>query len=107
MDWLAEKINYVLQWFISLIVNLLYALFDFCTDLLITILKLILTAIVKLIGLIPVPEFITAGISGYISMMPDSVLFLMSTCGFNQAFLVLGAGLSFRLIRKFLTLFQW
>lgn len=81
---------------------------NFLTDLPINILEGVLMAFASVINAIPVPQFIqTNGLSGVISALPDSVQYLLSATGFVQALAVLGAGFLFRVMRKFVTLFQW
>lgn len=96
------------EWLVGLVKDVIKAAWDFLTDLAVSLLDALLTAILSLIGAIPVPSFMTGGsFQGLISAISPDVLWFASKFRLSECFAILGAAVLFRLTRKALTLFQW
>lgn len=107
MDWLSDKLDNILLWILELVKNIFETLWDWVTDLLLTLLDLFLSAIVFLFSAIPAPDFITSGLSSTVGNFPALLLYIMQHSGVTAALGIMSTGLLFRLIRKAVTLFQW
>jgi hypothetical protein len=60
------------------------------------------------ISAIPVPDFIANNSMGSLLGQTGPIVgFFMTELNIGQALTLVGAGYAFRLLRKFLTLFQW
>lgn len=98
--WIAR----LFEWFSGLFGDLLEFLLDFP----LLILRGILDGVVYLLSLIPVPDFLTAySLQSLFSGLPNEVLWFVDFFGIPQGLLLLGGGVSFRLLRKAITLGQW
>lgn len=95
------------KWLLGLIKALFQPIGEFLTDLAISILEGILTALGGIIAALPAPSFATAGIQSTLNAIPGDVWFFASHFQIGACFAVLGAGFSFRMLRKAATLFQW
>lgn len=95
------------KWLLGLIKDLFLAIWDFITDLFISLVDLLLTALLALITAIPVPSFMTGGLSQLIGGIGNDALYFVSNLRLTECFVVLGSAVVFRLARKALTLFQW
>lgn len=107
MEWLSTKIDNMLAWLGAAFLSLLNGLLEFLKDILVWALNGILTAIVALIELIPVPSFMTGGLTGLFSALPQSLIYLLVETGLVAGLAVVGAGVAFNLTRKIATLGQW
>ena len=80
---------------------------EFLLDLPLLILEKFLGAIASsLEGIIP-PDFLADGIQPVFDAMPGDLGYFAAQLGIPAALLVFSAGVGFRLLRKFVTLFQW
>lgn len=95
------------DWLLALVKAFFLAIWDFFSDLFISILEMLLTAISALLMAIPVPSFMTTGIQDAFNQISPEVWFFANHFKFPACFAILGAAVLFRLTRKFLTLFQW
>lgn len=95
------------QWLINLVKSFFDALWNFVVDAFVGIVELIVTALVALVSAIPVPSFMTMGLQSIYGQLDPAIIFFLSASGLPGALALLGLGYSFRLIRKFATLFQW
>lgn len=95
------------NWLLSVITAVFSALWDFFSDVAVNVLDLVVSAFAALVASIPVPGFLSGGLQGMWSGMDGGVLYVVTQCGVPAALAVVGAGYSFRLARKFFTLFQW
>ena len=102
-DWFNDTYNDFINW----IKNFFTSITDFLLDLPIKILDLFLDAISSLINSIPVPDFLSNGLNGLFTSIDPSVLYFLDKSSLPEAFLILSAGLTFRLTRKLFTLGQW
>jgi hypothetical protein len=94
-------------WLGQLVKDVLAALWQFLVDIFIFIIELIADALVALINLIPVPDFLSAGLQSVYSQLDPGVAYLLSATGLPAALGILATGYVFRLGRKVATLFQW
>lgn len=97
----------LIAWFAETATNIWNAIVQFFTDLGVIILDGFLGAIASLIETIPVPAFIDGGMSAYLLAIDPGLLYFIGRSGLPQAFALLGAGLTFRLTRKIVTLGRW
>lgn len=104
MEWLSS----LTDWFVVLFQGLWNDGLEFLNDFWIGIIQQILSLIADVIVSIPVPSFLANySLGQLISLMPVDVLYFVSYLRLPEAFGVIGVGVSFRLTRKVLTLFQW
>jgi len=103
INWIKQAWSDLTQWFIALF----NAITDFFTDLLVLQLEAFLDGILFLINAIPVPDFLSNGIDALVSAIPPEIHYFLDVSGFDNALALLGAGISFRLLRKLFTLGQW
>jgi hypothetical protein len=103
ITWLQDAYNDLIDWLQAI----LFAIFDFATDLLILALDGFLSAVAFLIESIPVPQFMSDGAGSFLAGIDPAVLYFLSVSGFAPAMSVIGAGYLFRFSRKAVTLFQW
>lgn len=95
------------NWLLSVIISVFEALWNFVSDVAVNVLDLVVSGFASLVAAIPVPGFLSGGLQSMWSGMDGGVLYVVSQCGVPAALAVIGAGYSFRLARKFFTLFQW
>ncbi|MDD5385513.1 MAG: hypothetical protein PHG89_11645 [Gallionella sp.] len=108
MDWLSTKLDNVLTWFASVLGSVFSALIDLLRDFVVFVLDSIFNVIVALFSALPVPSFMAANqLSTLFSVLPPTVIWLLSQTGVFEGFAVLGAGVAFNLLRKIVTLGQW
>jgi hypothetical protein len=103
IDWIKEAWNDLIEWFKAI----LQAIFDYFSDLFILVLDGFLGAVSSLIASVPVPDFLSNGLGSYLNGIDSGVLYFLSQSGITPAFAILGAGVTFRLLRKLFTLGQW
>jgi hypothetical protein len=94
-------------WLLSLVVKAFAAFFGLLSDVLIAAVDGILSAVVGLLGLIPVPDSMAMGIQGFFSQLDPSIMYFVVQLQLPAVFAMFGAAYSFRLVRKVVTLFQW
>lgn len=95
------------EWLLGLVSKVFTALWDFIRDAAIAVFDGIVSGFVAVIGSIPVPDFVQGGLASVWGGMDSAILFYASMAGLPQALMIVGAGYSFRFLRKALTLFQW
>lgn len=95
------------KWLLDLITKLFAAVWDFTTDIFVSILGAMLDAFVALIALLPMPAWLTGGLGSVFGSMDSGIVFVVTQCGIPAALAIVGAGYVFRLARKIFTLFQW
>jgi hypothetical protein len=104
MDWLTG----LTKFFLDLLINLWNSFVGFLDDFWIRVADQILQAISSTVLLIPVPGFLdSVSLSLLFSSLPSSVLFFLSFLNLPSAFALISSAVTFRLIRKLVTLFQW
>lgn len=107
MRWLSDKIDNALAWIANLVQDVFFAFMYMLHDVFTFLLDAFLMAIISVIDLIPVPDFVNGGMQTYLQLIDPSVLYFLSACGFPQAIALLGTGFVFRMLRKLATLGQW
>lgn len=95
------------DWLLTLVTDVFTAVWQFVQDAFIQLLDLVVTGFATLIASIPVPQFLAGGLGAVFGALDPGVLYVISQCGIAAALGVIGAGYTFRLLRKFVTLFQW
>ncbi len=80
---------------------------EFFADLPVDIFEALLDGVALVLETIPVPAFITQDLGFYLNGIDPGILYFVQRSGFANAIALLGAGLSFRLLRKLVTLGQW
>lgn len=97
----------ITQWFADLFIKVFTALFDLLGDVAVSIAAALFHAIGVVIAAIPVPDFMSGGLSTFWLAMPSGMVYLLTAVGAPQALAIVGSGFVFRLARKAATLFQW
>jgi hypothetical protein len=95
------------QWLIGLIKSAFTALWSFVVDAVIALVDLFVGAVVGLLAMIPVPEFLALGLQAVYGQLDGGILWVLTASGVPAALGILGTGYAFRLARKVATLFQW
>lgn len=95
-------------WLIGLFKALFSAIWDLISDAFIAIVGLLLDLISYVINHIPVPDFLTSSSLGVMfSGIDPSILYFAQYFKLTECFALIASAVAFRLLRKFLTLFQW
>lgn len=94
-------------WLLDLVKGVFAALWSFVVDAFIGLVDLLVTAVVALLALIPVPEFLSQGLQGVYGQLDPAILYLLAASGLPAGLAIIGTGYLFRLGRKVATLFQW
>ena len=104
-NWLSD----LTSWLVGLVKSFLDALLTFLHDVIWWAFDGVLHSLGIIISSIPVPSFLSSGLNlaSIFSGFPPFALFLLSELNLVSCFAVLGAGISFRLVRKLSTLGQW
>ena len=104
LEFLSQKLTDFKIWLLSLWTDFQ----EFISYLFIETTDLILSAFASIIEAIPVPSFIqNNGLQTAINAISPDILYFVSMSGLSNAMGILSAGLAFRMLRKFVTLFQW
>jgi hypothetical protein len=84
------------------------SLMAFLRDLIVGAVAAILSLFALMVSAIPVPDFIkTYSLGTLLSAAGPDVGWFLNTLKIAQGLAIVGSGYAFRLLRKFLTLFQW
>lgn len=95
-------------WFSYALNQLFAALVGFLRDLVLYTLSVVLSVVLLAIASIPVPDWIASNSMGSLLGQTGSIVgFFMGQLHIPAALGLIGAGYTFRLVRKFVTLFQW
>lgn len=94
-------------WLLGLVREFFSALWSFVVDAFISLVELFIGAVVGLLSLIPVPEFMQQGLQALYGQLDPGIAYLLSSAGLPAALAIIGTGYVFRLGRKVATLFQW
>lgn len=94
-------------WLLQLVKDLFSAVWDFVADAFVNVLELMLQGILTVLTAIPVPSFMSSGLSSAMGQISGDVWYFASHFRLGECLTILGAAVVFRLTRKALTLFQW
>jgi hypothetical protein len=100
-------LNDFTNWLLLLITKLFTSIWDFLSDLFVSILGSVLDAFTTLIASIPMPGWLTGGLGGVFGQLDPGVMWIVTQCGIPAALGIIGGGYAFRMARKIFTLFQW
>lgn len=92
---------------INFITAILKAIPDLLYDVAVKVFGEILNLIAFVISLIPFPDALAGGLQSFLNGLGGDILYFLGACGFATGMSIIGAAYVFRVIRKFLTLFQW
>lgn len=95
------------EWLVNLVKAFFGALWNFVVDAFIGLVELLVTALVGLVSAIPVPSFMSMGLQSFYGQLDPGIVYLCAASGLPGALAIIGLGYGFRLVRKFVTLFQW
>lgn len=107
MEWLSAKIDNALLWLYNTASGIFDSIIQFLKDFVLWVLDFILTGIQAVISVVPVPSFMSNGLTPLFSALPDPLIYLLVATGVPQALAIVGLGVLFNLTRKLLTLGQW
>lgn len=108
MDWLFEWLQAFTAWLYGLFKDVFTALWDFVKDAILWAFDGLLTGILAVVTAIPVPSFLSGySLATLFSVFPPEVLFFVGKLRMGESLALLGAGVSFRLLRKLTTVGQW
>ncbi|MGO4660209.1 hypothetical protein AB4Z34_36515, partial [Ensifer sp. 2YAB10] len=95
-------------WVLSLVGKVFSGLWDFCTDVLINGLDLLLTGFAVMISTIPAPAFLqSVNLQTSFNGISADFLFFFGVFNIGPGIALLGSAFGFRMLRKVVTLFQW
>lgn len=95
------------DWFLSLVVEFFADLWEFVLDVLIEAFDLLISAIVGLVSLVPVPLFMSSGLQSIFVNIDPGIVYFVSVFRIPEVLAMFGAAYLFRIGRKVVTLFQW
>lgn len=95
------------DWLWLVVVKVFTSLWDFVADAFLNILDLLVSAFAGLIASIPVPSWMSGGLGSVWGGLDGGILYIVTQCGIPAALAIVGAGYTFRFLRKAFTLFQW
>lgn len=101
--WIAQKLNAIIQ----AVIDFFIWLVDLLKDVALWLFDALLSGIVAVIGLIPSPSFLSEGLQSIVSGFSPQLGYFLGFSGLADGLLIIGAGYTFFLLRKFATLFQW
>jgi len=98
----------ITDWIIGLVKAIIGFIADLVADVVVWVLDLILGPIGDLIGSIGAPSFMQSyNFGSLLSGLPPFAQYIISQANLGAALAVIGAGVSFNLLRKLFTLGQW
>jgi len=95
------------DWLLTLAREGFAALFNLVKDAFVWLVDAVVGAVVALVSLVPVPEFMSTGLAGLFGQLDSGILYFVTALGVPQALAIIGTAYVFRLARKVATLFQW
>ena len=102
-NWLKDIINSFAAWILSIVL----AIIQFVNDFLLALFETLLAAMRAAISLIPMPDILSYSLNDLFIGLPDQIVYFLDKTGFSYAIGVFASALLFRIVRKFVTLFQW
>lgn len=103
IDWFAELWQDFIDWCYEIILFIIDAMMWLSLQ----TLERMLEGFRFIFSAIDPPAFIQSGITTLTSTIPPDVGYILGATGVDNALGIIGAGYTFRLTRKVLTLFQW
>ncbi|MGV8950482.1 MAG: hypothetical protein ACOH2M_05315 [Cypionkella sp.] len=104
MNWLTNFTN----WLREQIVAVWTAVVDFAHDLLVGGVDAVLTLFAAMVAAIPVPDFLAnLSICGILANAGPTAAWAMGAMHVPEGMAMVAGGVTFRLLRKVVTLFQW
>lgn len=107
IDYLVGLFQSLVDFFIDIIHSVFDGIYNLFYKLALSIFDSLLSIVQIIINSIPVPDFLTTGLSPYFSQLPSNIIYVLNQSGFFIALSIIGAGVLFSLIAKLLTLFRW
>lgn len=107
MDWLFGWLEDFVRWVWYALIEVFVALWNLFYELAVEVFGGILDAVAAAVGAIPVPGFLDTGMGGLFSGLDGAVLWGVTVLGVPEGLAMLGAAVGVRLVRKFVTVFQW
>lgn len=107
MDWLSTKIDNLIAWLSAAITSAFNSVVHWAQDFAVWVLGGILSAVASLLSSIPVPSFMSNGLTGLFTALPQPLVYLLDQTGMIAGLAIVGSGVLFNLTRKLLTLGQW
>jgi len=99
------------EWLVGLVKDIVLAMWDFLLDVAINVFDLFLSALVGVFEVIVVPCFMQSGsalaLAWAFNHIPGYVWYFAGHLDLSGCFQILACAVTFRLARKFATLFQW
>lgn len=92
---------------INLLVACFQAVLDIFYDIFVKIFGELLGIISYVISLIPFPQALEGGLNSFLSGVSGDIMYFVGVVGFASSISIIGGAYAFRIVRKFLTLFQW
>ncbi len=102
-EWLKNAWNGLFDWLDEIWTSIV----EFFTELPIIALEGSLGGVADVFDLIPVPDFLSAGLQSLLSSVHPSVSYFLMVSGFSEALLIIGSAFVFRHSRKLSTLGKW
>lgn len=103
MDWLTD----VFQGFVDWLHDLFLMLLNFLKDLFLFVFEMLMDGIVYMFTKFQPPVFLTNGVGTLFEAVPSDILYFLNMSAFSTGLAIFGAGVSFRMLRKLVTLGQW
>lgn len=104
----AGWLNDLTNWLRELARKIWDATVQFFTDMIVFLVEGVLELFAVAIEALPVPGFLTGGgIGAALASAGPTVMWALNTFKISEGMVLIAAGYGFRLLRKFLTLFQW
>lgn len=96
------------KWFLKIFKQIWDAFVAFVKDIFMFFLDLIMQVVVWVVSQIPVPDWLqNYSIGNFLGSAGPTIGWVVSELKIGQGLTIIAAGYAFRLLRKFLTLFQW
>ncbi|WP_199154724.1 DUF2523 family protein [Chromobacterium sp. ASV23] len=92
---------------INLMMAILKSIPDMLYDVAVKIFGELLNLVTFIISLIPFPQALAGGLQSFLDGLGGDILYFLGVTGFATGMSIIGAAYVFRVIRKFVTLFQW
>jgi len=103
-NWLTS----ISDWLVELVKAIFLTIGDILYDFVVKISDAFLSVVSFLISSLPVPDFLSShSLSAMFSAVDPTILYFISALGIPEGLGFISVAVGFRLLRKFVTLFQW